>query len=221
MKYVFPTIVKVAECLVDALQQHITSSDNEVDIHDFMLRYNADVIGTVAYGIECNSLKDTNSEFISMGRAVISKPRHGAKFNILIHSYPNVARWLGIKFIRDDVAACFMNAIEQTVKYREENNTRRNDMMDILLQMRNQASNDALTLNEIAGHAYIFFLGGFESSSVAITNCLYELAMNSDIQTKARKVIQQTFKKHNEKFHYDMLSDLTFIERLIKGVFLF
>lgn len=217
MKYIFPSVLKVAERLNEVLKEFVTKNDDEVKIQDFVLRYNADVIGTVAFGIECNSLKDANSEFINKGRAVNSKPRHSAQFNIWITSFPNVARWLRIKLLRNDVAAFFMKAVKDTVEYREKNNVQRNDIMDILINLKNQNSSDALTLNEIAGHAYIFFVGGFDSTSIALTYCLYELAMNPDVQTKARAVIQKSLKKHNGEFTYEMLSDLTYIEQVIRG----
>lgn len=115
MKYIFPSVIKVAQRLNEVLKEFVAINDDEVKIHDFVMRYNADVIGTVAYGIECNSLKDPNSEFIKMGRAVNLKPRHSAQSLMWITSFPNVARWLRIKAIRSDVAAFFMNAVKETV----------------------------------------------------------------------------------------------------------
>lgn len=211
--------MKVAETLNEVLREFLSENGDEVKIGDFALRYIADVIGTVAFGIECNSLKDPNAEFIKMGRAANSTPRHSAQFMILITTFPNLARRLGIKIVRDDVSEFFLRTVEETVAYRKKNQIRRNDFIDILLNSMNQNSNEALTINEIASNAFIFFLGGLDSTSIGMTSCLYELAMNPNIQTKARQIVRDSLKKHNGEFKYEMLADLKYIEQVIKGNF--
>lgn len=239
MKFIFPTVVKVAESLNEVLNEFITKNGDEVEIEDFMLRYTADVIGTTAFGIECNSLKDPNAEFINMARCVNSKPRHSAQFIYWITSFPNLARKLGIKILRDEISTFFMNILKETVDYRETNNVRRNDFMDILIRLKNDESSEALTFNEIAGQAWIFFLGeqgesthrigmiyiillflgGFDSTSLSLDYCLYNLAMNPNVQKKARKIILEAFERHNDEFTYEMLPELSYIEQVIKGTF--
>lgn len=214
MKYIFPTTVKVAESLNEVLREFVSKNGDEVKIGDFVLRYNVDVIGTVAFGIECNSLEYPNSEFIEMCRVASSKPRHSAQFMILITTFPNLARRLGIKLVRDDVSEFFMRTVKETVDYRRMNQIRRNDFMDIVLN----SMNDALTVDEIASHVFIFFLGGLDSTSNGMTSCLYELAMNPDVQTKARRIIRESLEKHNGEFQYEMLADLKYIEQVIKGI---
>lgn len=86
----FPTIVNVAERLRDILNETATKTDEDVEIRDYMLRFTADVIGTCAFGIECNGLKDKDTEFISMIRLVVEKQRHSPRFLAWITSYSNV-----------------------------------------------------------------------------------------------------------------------------------
>lgn len=217
MKYIFPTVVKVAESLNEVLNEFITKNGDEVEIEDFMLRCTADVFGTTALGIECDSLKEPNSEFINMARSVNTQQRHSAQFIYLITSFPNLARKLRIKFVRDEVSSFFMKILKETIEYREKNNIRRNDFLDILIRAKNDESSEALTFNEIAGQAWIFFIGGFDSTSLTLIYCIYNLAINPDVQTKARKIVLESFEKHNEEFTYEMLSELSYVEQVIKG----
>lgn len=163
MKFMFPTIVDVAdrfrECLTQAVQQC-----DVVEIKDLLARFTTDVIGTCAFGIECNSLKDPNAEFARFSREVFGKQRHSDLILIFIGGFKNIARRLHVKGLRDDVSNFFMKIVRDTVKQREENNVSRNDFMKILINLKNQETTDedkTVSLNEIAAQAFVFFIGTF------------------------------------------------------------
>lgn len=61
--------------------------------------------------------------------------------------------------------------------------------------------------------------GGFETSSTALSFCLFELALNPDIQSKARCAIKEAFKKYNGQFTYEMLTDIPYVNQLMEGKF--
>lgn len=94
--------------------------------------------------------------------------------------------------------------------------------MDILIKLKNQASTnkgeEPITLNELAAQLFIFFVGGFETSSGTMAFCLYELASNPEVQTKARQAINQAFEKYNGEFTYEMMMDMPYIEQVIQGI---
>lgn len=53
-----------------------------------------------------------------------------------------------------------MQVVEETVKYREENNVKRNDFLDLLIELKNHGTLDSdkvgqLTLNEIAAQVIL------------------------------------------------------------------
>lgn len=218
MKFMFPTVVEIGERfrdhLLEVVQQH-----NEIEMKDLCSRFTTDIIGTCAFGIECNSLKDPNAEFREYGRKITSAPRHGQLFITLLHEFKNVGRKLHVKRVRDDVSDFFLKVVRDTVEYREKNNVSRNDFMDILINLKNEETNDKekITLNEIAAQMFVFFLAGFETSSVTLAFCLYELSLNPEIQTKARKVIREAFQKHNGQFTYEMMMDMPYIDQLLLG----
>lgn len=62
----------------------------------------------------------------------------------------------------------------------------------------------------------LFFLAGFETSSTALMFCLYELSKNIDIQSKARNVVQEAYKKHGT-FTYEMMMDMPYIDQVLQG----
>lgn len=224
MKFMFSTVVAVADEFVNCIDT-LVKTDNEMEIYDLLGRFTTDVIGTCAFGIECNSLKDPDAKFRQMGKKIFDQPRITRPQRVIITLYKDLARALGIVNTHDDVAEFFLGIVEETVKYRETNNVRRNDFMDLLIELKNnpveEGSNDLgnLTLNEIAAQAFVFFLAGFETSSTTLSFVLYELSLahNKHIQDKARKEVQMVMEKHNNNLTYEVLSEMSYIEQIING----
>ncbi len=223
MRFMFPTIVEVASEFQNCLSNMIDDNE-ELELKDVLARFTTDVIGTCAFGINCNSLKDPNAEFRVKGKKVFDLPRNRAIKQVFMSTFKDLARLLRIKAIHDDVSQFFMKIVEETVKYREENNVKRNDFMDLLIQLKNHGSIDGdevgqVTLNEIAAQAFVFFLAGFETSSTTMTYCLYELSMNQKIQSKAREEINDILAKHGGHFTYEAMKEMHYINQIIKGNF--
>jgi cytochrome P450 family 6 len=74
----------------------------------------------------------------------------------------------------------------------------------------------SLTTTELAAEAFIFFTGGFETSSTALTYALYELALNQDIQLKLRTEIEDGLEANEGKLTYDILFNFKYLDRVVK-----
>lgn len=223
MKFMFPTVVSVAEEFVNCLKG-MTQNSNEIEIRDVLGRFTTDVIGTCAFGIQCHSLKDPNATFRVMGKKVFDNPKQSGLGRTLVTLFPSLGRALKYRSHHKDVTDFFLNIVKETVDYREKNNIQRNDFMDLLIQLKNDGvlKGDAsevgkLTILEIAAQAYVFFLAGFETSSTALTYVFYELAQkkNLAIQEKARREIKTVLEKHNGQLTYEALAEMHYLEQII------
>uniref|UniRef100_A0A8D8I808 Cytochrome P450 6a9 n=2 Tax=Culex pipiens TaxID=7175 RepID=A0A8D8I808_CULPI len=223
MKMMFPTIMGVAGQFRELLLG-VVGSGGEVEMKEILARFTTDVIGTCAFGLECNSLHDSDAAFRRMGRKVMEPPPGRLFVVILAQQFRKIARALRVKTIDTDVSQFFMNAVRETVEYREKNRVERNDFMNLLIKMKNGqviedgtiVDTEGLTLEEIAAQAFVFFLAGFETSSTAMTYCLYELASNPELQQKARDDVLKTIKKHGS-LTYEAAHDMHYIEMCING----
>lgn len=59
MKFMFPTVIKVSEEFVKVITEQVPAAQNGavLEIKELMARFTTDVIGTCAFGIECNTLR--------------------------------------------------------------------------------------------------------------------------------------------------------------------
>ncbi|XP_059225704.1 cytochrome P450 6a8 [Stomoxys calcitrans] len=113
----------------------------------------------------------------------------------------------------------FIRVFRQSLEHREKNNLRRNDFMDLLIDLKKQHENDEempLSLEMLAGQVFAFFIGGFETTSCTMSYALYELAKNHQIQDKAREEILHVLLKNQQQFNYESLKDLTYLKAIIQ-----
>ncbi|KAH8321521.1 hypothetical protein KR074_007538, partial [Drosophila pseudoananassae] len=219
MKNMFPTVLVVGDELINVFDEKISASPDGMEITDLLARFTADVIGSCAFGLDCHSLKDPKAEFVKMGVSAITERRYGKAMDLFLFGAPNLAAKLRMKASVQKVEDFYMNIIKDTVDYRVKNNVKRNDFMDMLIEMKLKYDNgnkqDGLTFNEIAAQAFIFFLAGFETSSTTMGFALYELALNQDVQDKLRLEINSVLEKHNGKLSYDIMRELVYMEKVI------
>lgn len=160
MKFMFPTILSVSDKFVDCLC-NASKLDSEVEMYDWLARFTTDIIGTCAFGIECNSMIDPDAKFRQMGRKVFEQPKMSAIERLLAVMCPSFAKKIGIYSHHRDVTTFFLNAVKETIAYREANNIQRNDFMSLLIGLKNsEKEEDQLTIHEIAAQAFVFFMAG-------------------------------------------------------------
>ncbi|KAF3419837.1 hypothetical protein E2986_12541, partial [Frieseomelitta varia] len=73
-----------------------------------------------------------------------------------------------------------------------------------------------ITDNLLAAQAFGFFVAGFETSSTTMTNALYELALNPDIQDKLRQEIDENFARNDGDFKYENVNDMKYLDKVYK-----
>lgn len=75
-----------------------------------------------------------------------------------------------------------------------------------------------MTESFIAAQAFIFFVAGFETSSTTMSNALYELAVNQEIQNKLREEINEEYIRHNGNFTYENIKQMNYLDKVFKGM---
>lgn len=122
-----------------------------VNVTDISSKYTIDTIGRCAFGLNCNSLFDSNSEFQRAGQAVFIPTLRSSVFNFI--RLIDLGRFLDIFKLRslpDQVYEFFLNLFQNTLELRETETEDRNDFVSILMKLRNEEK----TRNSQVGKSY-------------------------------------------------------------------
>lgn len=219
MKVMFDTLVQCGYQMQEAMD-NLHQNKQAVDIKEILGCFTTDIIGSCAFGLECNSFKSPDAEFRKYGKKIFDPMTRFRSLQLAISfSKPNLGRSLGIRFFPKETSDFFMGVVSDTVKYRETSNFVRKDMLQILIDLKNEleksGKTESLTIEEVAAQAMIFFAAGFETSSTTMTFCLYELASNQEIQQKVRDEINQVLAKHDGKITYDAIMDMKYMNQVV------
>nr|QYA71986.1 cytochrome P450 [Anoplophora glabripennis] len=225
LKAMFQTLVDCGLVLEDYIESNITPKE-PVDIKDLLGCFSTDVIGSCAFGLDCNSFKDPDSAFRRFGLKAFSISGLGVIRLLFCQSFPGLARALRIRQVSADIAEFFSNVVRDTVSYREKNNVVRKDFMQLLMEIRNKkdgqkidhgvpGDGNTLTMDEMIAQSFVFFIAGFETSSTTMTFALFELATHPDIQDRLRDEINEVLAKHEGKVTYDSLSEMKYLGQVI------
>uniref|UniRef100_A0A182JTS3 Cytochrome P450 n=1 Tax=Anopheles christyi TaxID=43041 RepID=A0A182JTS3_9DIPT len=213
IRAMFPILKQVADNFAHFLHTEV-GSGAELDMKDCCARMMIDNIGGCAFGIECNSFHDPDSAFRRTGELVFDKPRHSQVISNLLRLYPALGHLLGLKVNHDEVIEFFTGMMSRTVAMREQSPTKRNDLIEMMIELRTASNGKALSMDELMAQAFGFFLAGYETSSSNVTFCLYELALNEECQERARVCVQEALQKHGG-LTYEALSDMEYLDQCI------
>lgn len=118
--------------------------------------------------------------------------------------------------------AFFIDIIKTTIKEREQRKIVRPDIMNILLEARESndnlnIANKTLSDNEIYAQCMIFYSAGFETVSSALALIMYELSLNTEIQDKLRKEIDEVWEECNGELSYEEVTKMKYLDMVVSG----
>lgn len=226
MKSMFGTIMEVAEEFRKFMVENHDRGQRELEMKDVLARFTTDVIGTCAFGLECNTLKNPDSDFLKYGNKVFEQSLLQLSKFVLASMFQKQAKQLGVKLTEAGVEKFFLDLTRDTVEYREKNKVLRNDFMNLLIQIKNKGQLDQaddsgtagesdMTIDELAAQCFVFFVAGFETSSTTMNFCLYELAMNPDIQDRLREDIEKAIADNDGKLTYEIVMGLQYLDNVV------
>ncbi|XP_025831658.1 probable cytochrome P450 6a14 [Agrilus planipennis] len=232
LKMMFPTLVSCTDSFPYFLDEAIKRGE-PFDIKEIFGRYTTDVIGSVAFGIDCNCFKNPNTEFRTYGKKIFDTGLRDTIIELLKVINPTLIKLLRLDVFPAGVQNFFVNIVKETIDYRDKNNYSRNDFMQLLMKLRNQELKvdssiekeetnehvafyqNGLTLEDVAAQAFVFFAAGFETSSTTLNFLMYEIVQNLDIQEKLREEIKTVLKAHDGKITYEAIQEMTYMDKCV------
>lgn len=118
----------------------------DVALKELFEKLTIDVIGSCAFGINCDSLK-SNEEFTQMGRKVFNRKLGNAIRSLLASFSPKLLNLLKFPDIRKDVTDFFLHLTLDTMEYRRQHGVSRNDVLQLLMELQNSHKNPKFAVN--------------------------------------------------------------------------
>lgn len=238
MKMMFETVLNCTR----ELPPLIKSMDEEfgvVDIREVMERYTTYAIACCAFGIDSDSLKNPKSEFRLQGKKVLM-PNAWNSFKLLVSFlWPKLVHIFKISYIPKSTAHFFEDITTKNVEYRRINNVSRKDLLHLLIKLQNgedigideesdalfadreePIDNHRMTTIQICAQCFVFFLAGFESSSLTSSFLLYELSLDTSIQEAVRNEIKTVLERYDNEMKYEAIMEMHYLDKCLRGLFL-
>ncbi|KAL2713807.1 putative cytochrome P450 6a14 [Vespula squamosa] len=228
IKHMFETLQENGILLEKFLEKK-AHEKNEIDIKEVFAGFFTDIIMSTAFGINCNCLEHPESEFRYWGKKVF-EPKPFVNTAMIFAS--KIMEIFSIPLNDKGVIKFFMKTFEETVQYRDKHNIERRDFLNLIMQLmkngyvKNDEESETdlvkdtspelekFSMSEAAAQAFVFYVAGFETTSSTVTFCLYELALNQDIQKKTQEEIDRVLKKHGG-ISYNAINEMTYLHMVI------
>lgn len=236
MKDMFHVMKESVANLTTAIDNENKMTTNEkdaavvtLDMKELFARYSTDVIVSCAYGLEANNFKGDDgaeSEFRLIGKKAFENSLGRRLFNIVTNFSPKLARVLNLRFHHKDTERFFLELVENTVKYREENSVVRKDFFNLLMELMKKDRDNCngtvqntemkMTLELMAAQCFIFFLAGFDTSSGILGHCLLELSKQPQYQEKLRDEVRRAVREIGiGEITYDILNKIPYMDQVV------
>lgn len=130
---------------------------------------------------------------------------------------PSLLTNLKIPFLSPEVSEYVLKLFRSVIETRKKDPSLvRNDFIQTVMEMMesedNQKDAKTLSLEHCAAQAFVFYMGGYETSASTTSFCLYELCKNPEWMKKAREEVDALMKKRDGKLQYEDMSDLKVLD---------
>ncbi|KAK1132499.1 hypothetical protein K0M31_013882 [Melipona bicolor] len=213
LKEMFHLLLECSEHFGQYLEGMVAKG-KPIECREISAKFTTDVIGSCAFGIEMNALASEDSEFRKMGRKIFQTSWR-TMIKDRLRDYPFLFKLIGRFFVDMDIVAFFTRITKESIDYRIEHNVRRHDFVDSLVDLKQNPDKAHLPEMDdlfLTAQAFVFFIAGFETSSLTISHFLYELAVNPSIQEKVREEIKTVLQKTNGVVTYDSIREMKYLD---------
>lgn len=214
MKSMYTLMSECGKNFAEHICQEAKDGDGVFDMRDAFRRCATDVIATCAYGLSVNSMKDKNNEFYLHG---VESSNIGPSMilrALVVMIFPQLAKLLKIKVFSRKIESFFLDVVRTTIAARKDRGITRPDMMQLLMDS-NEKEQEELSIEDMASQAFIFFLGGFGTTTVLMCFLAHLLAVNPDIQKKLQEEVDQVMKETHGEPTYEAINRMKYLDAVV------
>lgn len=220
MKMMFGLMCECAENFTNFIVKESGKIGKTYNMKDMLCRYTNNVVATCAFGISVDSFKNPNNEFYLLGKNTFT---FDGRLSIMffIHShFPLLTRLLKLRMFSAKVENFFKGIVSDTVKFRDEQGIVRPDMLQLMMETRNKDQGPAFDIEEMTAQAFVFFFGGFDTVSTAMSFLVHTVAAKPDVRNKLREEIDHVLRQTNGKPTYEAINNgMKYLDAVVNETF--
>ncbi|KAG5671161.1 hypothetical protein PVAND_001374 [Polypedilum vanderplanki] len=211
LRSLFPLVEDALKSFRNFIVKEIPKNE-PFDIREILAKFTTDVVASCIIGVDAQSFTKVKPEIREMGRKYMDFTSSDVQFKMLLLTFfPWIRKFKKISIINKEVNEFFINLMEQAVTMREKSNTKRDDYLSYLIELKKKKN---LADIDMAAHGVTFFTDGFETSSLAIAYMLYEIANDKRVQEKLRKQINEELIDENGKIIYEKMLEHEYLDQI-------
>ncbi|XP_041978535.1 cytochrome P450 9e2-like [Aricia agestis] len=247
IRLMVPFMQEAGNQMMEALKKDIEQSKTgyiDVDFKDLASRFANDVIASCAFGLQVDSHRDRDNRFYEMGRVASTFKFKQLLMLFLNSAFPTLFKSLRLKFFSEETKNFFLDLVLGTMRERAARDVVRHDMIHLLMQAKkgklthDESTRDAdagfATVEEsdalkktvdrewsdvdLVAQAVLFFIGGFESVSIAMSFALHEIALRPYVQERLYREISETDEQNKGRIDYTSIQRMQYLDMVVSEV---
>nr|XP_031847205.1 cytochrome P450 9e2-like [Nomia melanderi] len=190
--------------------------ERSMDLMDPFTRYTNDMIATCAFGVTVDSMSDRNNTFYAYGKTVTNFSGWKSIKFLLMRNSPVLSRLLDIKLVDKNIVDFFQDLIASTIKARDEQGIVRPDMIQLMMETRGKLGpGKELTIEDMTAQAFVFFFGGFKTTSALMCFAAYEVGVKPDVQKRLQEEIDEVLENSKGDVSYEAINDMKYLDAIV------
>ena len=232
LKSMMPLIHQVA----DNLDAHLAKNLNkEIEMKELMASTSLDVIISTGFGYELDSFNKPENVFLDKA-LMMSGKKMDFKFKLIMTLAmvsPRLLRWLDLSFLNKEGEDFFVALIKKAITDRRVSGERRNDLIDICLDILEKEKNTKSSGESISSqqkqkeeeevetvliaNSLLMFLAGFDTVSTTSSIMLYYMAKYPECQDKLYEEICKAVEENGEShFDYQTIMNMPYLDMVLQ-----
>ena len=203
--------------------------DEDVELKELFARYSLDCMGSCVFGLELGALKqkrmgEESNKFVQYAAEAFELTKRDMAMFVasLVPGLGTLLKNSTIPLVKPKVTQFFSEVVNGTVDYRRETKTRRNDLIDLMLDALDESKEEAARGTKRAAEdrsvistAIIFLMAGYDTTTLTLTHLVYEMAKNQEVQDTLLEEVDRVMASlpdGQDLPDYNQVQDMTFLD---------
>lgn len=226
IKYMFQTVLEKGNGLKELLNQEVEGGAQKVHMKRLLVKLNMNIIASVFFGFELDVFADGAHPFAKIGDVFMDP--NIMRNNIIWFLFflcPSLMQKLKIPFLSPEVSQYVMHLFNSVLEARKNDpSLKRNDFIQTVLELMEQDKKESdatgrkpkLSVGKCAAQAFVFYMGGYETSASSASYCLWALCKNPQWMKNVREEVDEVMREGNGKLQYEDIAKLNVLDQCIK-----